>query len=119
MQKRRLLKLAAFLRTLPAKKLEMGYWGVVRLHHECSTSACAIGHAVNQKLFRGLRGVSCTSLAPRYRPPGAKHCYTGFEAVEKLFDISSYAAQDLFGGANPFKTPRRVARNIENFVKRA
>lgn len=113
MQKRRLLKLAAYLRTLRAPAFNMVRWGngTPLKTPECGTVACAMGHAVHAKLFEGLTPASYDSFAPKYKRA------THFEAASLLFNIPLNDARELFSAHWKYTTPKQVARRLENYVK--
>ena len=108
----RLLKLADYLETVPRHKFDMKFWSnrLKRVKRpKCGFSGCAIGHAMEARLFRGFR---------RYNYP-VYEGYYGFNAVAKLFEITTDQAKfDLFG-SELRGTPHQVAKRIRKFVERA
>lgn len=141
---RRLLKLAAFLETVPRERFNYGHWvgenwrGAPDL--SCGTTACALGWATVMPEFRRLG----LYLSPRTRTPrikGARAPYwedTSTVAITRLFGnfgvisdeplqyISSRFSNpivDLFypdysgAGVDRDATPKQVARRIRDFVK--
>jgi hypothetical protein len=126
MRKDRLLKLADFLETVPAKSFSLGAW---QLHPatkpegkrqgECGFAGCAVGWAVHAKLFRGLKFTE-----DEYSPQPQYLGRYDWEAVAKLFDIETCGltgeAEQLFMGTNyPGRdaTPKQVAKRIRELVK--
>jgi hypothetical protein len=114
---RRLLKLAAFLRTLPRRRFNYGHWvgddwaGAQDL--SCGTTACALGWAATMPTFRRL-GLSLTPVGE----PGLKGVAGGaFDAAAQLFGLHgeqySLFAPDY---EEEDATPKQVARKIEQFV---
>lgn len=123
MNKRKLNKLATFLRTVPRKKFNMESWA--KTPDVCSTAGCAAGWA--------------TVCFKRWKNPltlvmeKEKYCELycgeaeGFRAAAKFFEISLAEADYLF---DPYEyreqhtnvlisdiTPKLVAKRIEKFVK--
>lgn len=129
----RLLKLADFLETVPRKAFNIGAWEQSKVNKpegkipgECGFAGCAVGWAVHAKLFRGLKfipnpyGWDENDITPSYAGQ------EGFEAAEKLFDISGIEAGDgwdasrhLFspGTYKNDPTPKQVAKRICKFVR--
>lgn len=121
-----LRELAAYLRdkvqpAVDAKRMvfDMHLWfdlttGPPKPTLNCHTAACAMGYAVNVFYDRGLEarenGVYFKTKDGRL--------VDGFEAASALFEISSDAADALFGGESyrPRVQPREVAAAIEAFV---
>lgn len=124
MNKKRLLKLADFLETVPRRAFNMDYW-VAReatkpegkAPGSCGFAGCAMGWAQHAKLFRGLElGESWVGeQTPTFN--GA----TGFEAAAQLFSIDHGNSRFLFGsdsyGAIVNPTPKQVAKRIRKFVE--
>jgi hypothetical protein len=108
MNKKRLLKMADFVETIPRKDFAMEIFGETTA---CGTVGCALGWAAHTKLFRGLRQTTETYLKPAYRG----RC--GFDAAEVLFDISRHQVEGLFRWHTTNETPKQVARNIRRFVE--
>jgi hypothetical protein len=125
--RKRLLKLAAFLDTLPREKFDFAV--VTRIgkkpmlealkagHERCGTVGCAIGWmpAVFPRLVRWdennyvcLKGDVDDYNADRY-------------AAERFFDLSDDEASCLFvpesSGLGALATPKQVARHIRQFVR--
>lgn len=115
---RRLLALAAFLRTLPQKRFDYGLWvgsdwrGAQDL--SCGTTACAFGWAATMPQFRrlGLRidrdGMPCIARL------------SVMESAERLFGLDGVESDYLFYPNNIGEeqaTPKYVARKIERFVR--
>lgn len=134
MNKKRLLKLADFLETVPRRAFDIGGWQTKaptkpegKKQGECGFAGCAVGWATHAKLFRGLRleqyfdgGVAFPVYEDR----------EGFDACAQLFDIHGYfppehqlAYQDfaeyLFSpdAYETPPTPKQVAARIRAFVK--
>lgn len=123
MNKRRLLKLADFLATVPRRALVMYTWTARPAFQpegdapgECGFAGCALGWAGHAKLFRDLkmdsRGIPFVEVGRRKA--------SGFDAAMIVFGIDYGIASSLFGTAcynlasNP--TPARVARRIRHLV---
>jgi hypothetical protein len=118
MNKKRLQKLADHLRTVPVSKLDMRQWA-------CGTTACAMGHACEIPSFKraGLKlgptgffdrdGVS--ELAPVFDGD------FGYAAAGAFFDISEFAAFQLFSSLSYDGKPRptTVAKRIEAVIAKA
>lgn len=112
MNKKRLLKLADYLETIPSKRLDMRIW---RIEEYCGTVACALGHACDIPSFKryGLK------LDKRYGNPAyrkGKVTYRGVEAGAVFFGIPYDDAAYLFDTAEGHKTPKQVARNFRAYV---
>lgn len=114
---KRLLKLAAFLRTVPRRRFDYSTWigedwkGAQDL--SCGTTACAMGWAATMPEFRRL-GLRLDEGVPSLDGNG-----DGFDAAQELFGLELSESIDLFapddGEANA--TPKQVAKKIEQFVK--
>lgn len=126
MNKRRLLKLADFLETVPAKKFDLGTWvqsmptkPEAKVEGSCGFAGCAMGWAIHAKLFRGLtfeqpEWPEETNRGPQYKG------HTGFSAVDELFKIDGHASLYLFVEdqyPNFHPTPKQVAKRIRKFVE--
>jgi hypothetical protein len=118
----RLLRLADHLeKDVPEAEFNMETWGV--REPACGTTCCAFGHACNISEFAeaGLRIVwkklDVTTFATVWFD-GAD----GIDAAIKFFDISSYAANDLFApnyeGDLNNETPVDIAERIREFVSK-
>lgn len=121
MNKRRLLKLATFLRTVPRKSFNIGAWQAREADKpegekpgDCGFAGCAMGWAAHAKLFRGLT----------LYHDGAEMLISyeggeGFRGAAKLFDIEYEKSNELFSPnyyvGNP--TPLTVAKRIECLIK--
>lgn len=114
---RRLLKLAAFLRTLPRERFDYTSWvgngweGAQDL--SCGTTGCALGWAATMPAFRRLGLHLGPDAAPRL---GRK---MPMESARLLFGLSG-EEYSLFVPENSMEnaaTPKYVARKIERFVK--
>lgn len=125
MNKKRLLKLADFLDTVPRRSFNMDNW-VTReatgpegdTPGECGFAGCALGWAAHGKLFAQLRLDGCNR--PTYRrTPGSRLVARHFSAAVELFDIESSDADHLFGNwFGRAVTPHQEARRIREFVAR-
>lgn len=111
--KKRLLKLAAHLKTVPNAKFNMSYFGgPVK---GCATDGCAAGHAAD--LFR-RQGYTCEP-APAFQSCGLPRfkTLTGGEAIKMFFGIDDNGYAFIFSSANSPSTPEQVAKRIELWVK--
>lgn len=105
-QRKRLLKLADYLYTIPNRKFDLSCW-------ECGTTACAMGYACKMPSFNraGLRLIHGT---PKYL------IYEGFTAAAEFFGMSKDEAFGLFSPSyNPLgykATPKGVAKQIRELV---
>ena len=116
---RRLLKLAAFLRTLPRKRFDYNRWvgrdwgGAPDL--SCGTTGCALGWAATMPAFQrlGLR------LAPDGIPSLLGRIHEPYTSATLLFGIPWFDAQRLFSPSDGEEraTPKYVARKIERYVR--
>jgi hypothetical protein len=112
--KRRLLKMADFVLTIPKKEFDMEHFG-----HEtdCGFIGCALGHAAHRRIFRGLRFENGNIV---YSPtPHGRKTRGGFDAARKLFNIRFDNTMGLFFNHDLFRTDTRaqVARRIRKFVE--
>lgn len=131
MDKKKLLRLADFLETIPRKAFSITNW-VTRyadkpegeVPGECGFAGCAVGWAAHQKLFKGLR-ISEGGSYPEYIGTHG-YVWQGFDAPKVLFNITDRQASELFHRdfypANPKTgrrdpTPKQVAAKIRKFVK--
>lgn len=122
---RRLLKLAAFLRTVPRERFNyaefVGWDWQGAQDLSCGTKGCALGWAATMPEFRRLglhlaKGTGSPTITGRDNP---------WLAAEKLFGIERYEAYELFSPSYDFvkdidenyATPKYVARKLEQFVK--
>lgn len=125
MNKRRLLKLATFLRTVPRRAFDIQNWQTRpatkpegRVPGECGFAGCAMGWAAHAKLFRDLKPGQ--HGWPVFRKNGKGQSFSQFDAAKKLFELSSYnSAYYLF---DPVRyagsaTPLQVTKRIEEFVR--
>jgi hypothetical protein len=134
---RRLLTLAALLRTLPRKRFNFNHWvgldwkGAADL--SCGTQACAFGWATTIPSFRrlGLRLVKDQGEPAYVQLRGmtpSEYTDKSIQAAEVFFGLSEPEARFLFipdktlGGRYSHlgegATPKQVAKNIEGFVLR-
>lgn len=134
-QKRRLLKLARFLRTVPKEKFDIDSWYNHPFQHRkpngpdynyekisakkflshCGTTACAMGWAAvcMPTIFRKDERDEVICLES-----GA---YQGMQAAQDGFGITYRESMHLFSESGYYSvnpTPKVVARRIEQFVKR-
>lgn len=120
LHKDRLLKLAAFLRTVPIKQFDMGWWVEADKkghNHEhaslkCGTTACALGWAT--AVFPQLYyDVETSSILIK------NHEYDNYELNEEtakvFFGLTEDGFEDLFMGSA--KTGKEEAAIIEKFVR--
>jgi hypothetical protein len=134
----RLLKLAAYLRTVPPKRFDYRHWvgrdwkGAPDL--SCGTTACALGHAASMPAFRKLglhlkrasSGETFVALRGLRRRGWAWYLDASIQAGAKIFGLAPEEARFLFlpdeplynrhapgGGARP----KTVAAHIERFVR--
>lgn len=103
--KRRLLKLAAHLRTVRPKKFDMSYFG--GRNPGCKTDGCAAGHAAD--IFQ-REGYDCVTV------PSFKH-HVGAGAVKVFFGLDQEGYFKLFSSVNAPSTAKQVAKRIEEYVK--
>lgn len=138
LQKRRLLKLAAYLEALPQKYkkppsrrktlpgFDMGKWiGTAagrqlgafggRDAPECGTLACAIGHATRIPEFRAL-GFKLHMHGKSLGWPEYKQS-TCFYAVAAFFGTTYEEASALFSPSVGRHSPTEVAQSLRHFVK--
>ena len=123
---KRLLKLAAFLQTVPRERFDYNTFvgddwkGAQNL--SCGTQACALGWAATMPTFRRLGLYLKQTGYPALKGDTRSDA---FEAAAKLFGISISDAYALFspmynwdtGIDEGSATPKYVARKIRNFVK--
>lgn len=135
---RRLLKLAAFLRTVPRERFNYSTWtgedwkGKQDL--SCGTTACALGWAATMPCFRRLG----MQLEPINFPWPSQDSFMDkengtegmvtlkgqdtnnpFEVAQIIFGLSDDDAEFLFspqGYGEDRATPKQVAKKIENYV---
>jgi len=135
-QKRRIKKLAAFLRRINPEKFDMHI--IARTDDsgsmkpfECTSAACAMGWtpAVFPKLVKwdfhkGIDWFNSRSygtvryVGPR-KPIGSnRRPEDSFAAMEQLLGITDEEAEMLFGDALPrYKFPKQVAKVLEDFAE--
>lgn len=107
--KKRLLKLAAHLKTVPRERFNMRYFGGPVAG--CATDGCAAGHAAD--IFR-RQGYTCGPI-PMFKEHG--RVLTGGEALRVFFGIDDSGYDFIFAAANAPSTPKQVAGRIELWVK--
>lgn len=115
----RLLKLAAFLETVPRRAFDITDWQTKEVTKpegkrlgECGFAGCAIGWAAHAKLFRGL---TIKHGYPKYGESGSAG-----DAVERLFEIGQPDVFLMFtstGYPTLYPTPKQVATRIRKFVR--
>jgi len=128
--KRRLLKLAEKLESLPREKFDFDRWVGEDWNgraHECGTKACAMGHATTirglglrvKKSPSGELFITDREAKDWWRTPGLET----LESAARVFRISTMEARCLFveGYKIPKKavspTAKRVAKSIRQFVR--
>lgn len=139
MNKKRLLKLADFLETVPRRAFNIDSWqsGTPDKPEgdrpgECGFAGCAVGWAVHQKMFRGLHFGDTNKRVPESSvfPGDAQNSYDiyfsekgaaqkeGYDAAAHVFGLDGYDTRFLFSpneySDNP--TPKQVAKRIRKFV---
>lgn len=126
MNKKKLLKLAAFLRTIPTKKFDMDHWSKTPEINAttCGTAACACGWGTTIfKRYKNPLKLVLEEDYPGYNPVPIIACgeERGFDAAATFFEISNNEANYLFwSGDYPSVkiTPKMVAKRIKQFVKK-
>ena len=114
MNRERLQQMVTMLRELPATNhigFDLGDW-------YCGTTACAVGHACLDPVFRE-QGLTLRQDFDGVCPVFGVH--DGWDAVEMFFELSTAEAENLFYrptypeyGANT--TPAHVADRIEELL---
>jgi hypothetical protein len=126
MNKRRLLKLADFLETVPRKRFDFTSWVGENWKGDrelsCGTTACALGWATTMPLFRGLGlRLAKSRWGPYVTLGNMRKDKSSMIAAERVFDISYGDAEYLFvpgfSKLGHSATPKMVARQIRQFVK--
>lgn len=106
MNKRRLLKMADFVETIPRKEFDMrDVWRET----PCGSVGCALGHAAHARVFRYLR-LSRNVLTFRGELEPFEY------AAKALFGIPLHDARMLFLPAVGHETREDVAANIRRYV---
>lgn len=110
---RRLLKLADYLDTVPAKLFDYNDWGRAE---PCGTVACALGHAVEGPFRRFGYRLNSNETAPYCIVVNRSGQYAAYQAIEELFGEE---AANLFYPVEGEEraTPKQVARKIRRFVR--
>ena len=113
MNTNKLRTLAAYLRTVPPEKFDMGVWS---RETYCGTTACAVGHACDIEEFKaeGLH-LGRPYNNSEYAVPNFAGLQS-FRAVDAFFDLWADQSSYLFGTRTHRETPREVANRIEVFV---
>lgn len=132
---RRLLKLAAFLRTIPRRRFNYNRWvgddWAGKPDLSCGTEACALGWAATIPAFRKL-GLRLDMEQLTFYRQGrvvlgtirkGRRVIEGTEAAERVFGLTHQEATYLFVPYTTLEnqgesqaTPKYVARKIERFV---
>lgn len=112
--RRRLRKLAEFLRTrVPRKRFDMGFFGDEGFaENKCGTSACALGWATVCFPRSGLRMKSVVEEDSILSFEGK----TYLDAAETFFSLGPCDTNFLFGGLDEM-TPKQKAKQIEKFLE--
>jgi hypothetical protein len=124
MQKKRLLKLADLLDTVPVKRFTLRIWATPGFTEtDCGTAACACGWATT--IFPELTLSQTPGYdKPRLRPALQKEHLTDGEAIERFFglpisdDFDAFAylfEVESYPSRNP--RPKTVAKRIRHFVE--
>jgi hypothetical protein len=115
MQRRRLLKLADFLETVPRRRFDMGFWGNGKSPKECGFAGCAAGWGT----------VILPSLEMVHTEWGTAFIkfkdYFGFKAIQEYFGIDRETSWYIFDSMqypnqNYNPTPKYVAKRIRSVV---
>jgi hypothetical protein len=120
---RRLLKLAAFLETLPRRKFDYMTWSSSIAPGEytkdlCGTTGCAMGWACTMPEFRRL-GLRMHFGIPSFPSKFEGGWARGNDAADELFGLSGDEAYKVFHPRNEREskaTPKYVAEKIRAFV---
>jgi hypothetical protein len=119
MNKKRLLRLADFVKTIPPESFRMACYG--DLTPSCEFVGCALGWSAREKIFRGM---TISKGMIQYGTPRSAIVVSGIGVPGKLFGLSLAESLYLFSTEwkwyDPNKlepTPRRVAARIKKFVK--
>lgn len=126
----RLLKLADFLEIVREDAFNLSDWKVRDAAKpeggkpgDCGFIGCAVGWAVHQKMFRGLRFGRPIIESPNdiyYKPSPKAYKNHGWAAVTAVFDIDRYEADHLFDKyeyRDDERTSVNIAKRIRKFVK--
>lgn len=121
MNAKRLLKLAAKLRTVNPKHFDMELWGMRGFDKShCGTSACAGGWACTIPSFKraglAMEYYDEDSLGGTPVYTGGARYADGLQALEDFFEVEEKEASYLFGSYVQ-RSPKQEARVILNFVK--
>jgi len=108
MNKKRLLKLADYLDTVPRKNFNIDIW-------RCGSVGCAMGHACDIPAFKRV-GLKLMTRYDMLCPALGR--LIAFDAAAKLFSITHYQATCLFSpiGYGRQRGPGVVAKRIRRFV---
>ena len=141
MKKRRLLKLADFLDTVPRNKFDIGRWfspvgegavfpvGEIPVVGACNTTACAAGWATTIPTFK--RAGLHLEPSERYGVDGETGLVVMIPAygdlrtqlaLEAFFGLPGRLAEFIFmpiGYRNGYATPKEVAKKIRRVVAEA
>lgn len=134
----RLLKLAAFLETVPRKAFDIGPWEARPatkpegdVPGDCGFAGCAVGWAAHAKLFRGF---TIKHHEPSYTLEKGR--VSGWRAVREVFKLDGAApisnptpgglpldpgvwlfTSRYYGEFRYSPTPKQVAKRIRKYVK--
>lgn len=125
---KRLLRLAALLRTVPRKRFNISRWtngpfcgkDKEPQHNECGASACAFGWACTIPSFKKA-GLHLVKERDRWGEEGFIYYpkyngQSGFSAAQEFFNITEDEAEILFSEENP-NSAKQAAKRIEKLVK--
>ncbi len=113
MNRRRLRKLAKFLKTVPPKRFDMGKWASFEFSKEnCGTSACAFGWATVCFPRSGLSmgPMNCVMDTVLFNDQD------GEDAAMAFFDLTEDQVDEIFL-SDPM-TPKQKAKHIEQLLER-
>jgi len=129
MNKRRLLRLALLLETLPRKRFDYGHWvgedwkGDKSL--SCGTTACALGWATTVPSFGLVLRLSGPDSGGYVSLRGSRLGSKGDEPEEAAMSVFGLTKEEVFYLFYPYysglrfnASPKRVAKHIRDFVKR-
>jgi hypothetical protein len=116
MQKRRLLRLADFLETVPRRQFNMKVWGNGTDPKECGFAGCAGGWATS--IFPALKLIPWGFFSQTEIRYGE---FTSFEALQNYFGLTYADAEYIFDSyeypkSNRNPLPKTVADRIRKLV---
>lgn len=125
MNKRRLLKLAEFLETVPRDRFDYSKWASSewggKKDLSCGTTACALGWATAMPMFQKI-GLKLTRDEDGYVFVVDSSGREGFKAAEAAFDVtwqaSAYLFDPYYSKLGLHASPKAVAAHIRAFVER-